>query len=128
MQVKRATLYWRLASEGGHARMSDIHEATENYRPSADDRRLIEEFRRNPIGHHSPDLQRLLNRMRGAPMADKYCLVVVKPNREWQLARTSGVRGKPLKMLGQRFTSMADAEWYVFRQRWKALTGESLSA
>ena len=49
--------------------MSDIREAVENYRPSADDRRLIEEFKRNPIGHHSPDLQRLLNRMRGATWA-----------------------------------------------------------
>jgi N,N-dimethylformamidase len=108
--------------------MADIHDATENYRPKADDRRLIEEFKRNPIGHHSPDLQRLLNRMRGAPMAGKFCLVVISPNREWQLAKTSGVPGKPLEMLEQRFTSMAEAEWYVFRQRWKALTGESLRA
>ena len=106
--------------------MVDIHDATENYRLVPDDRRLIEEFRKKPIGHHSPDLQRLLNRLRGAPMADKFCLVVIKPNREWQLAKTSGVRGKPFKMLEQRFTSMAAAEWYVFRQRWKALTGETL--
>lgn len=108
--------------------MVDIHDTTENYRPSADDRRLIEEFKHNPIGHHSPDLQRLLNRLRGAPMADKFCLVVVSPNREWQLAKTTGVPGKPVKLLEQRFTSMADAEWYVFRQRWKAMTGESLRA
>ena len=108
--------------------MSDIHDATENYRPTADDRRLIEEFKRNPIGHHSPDLQRLLNRMRGAPMADKHCLVVARPNREWQLAKTTGARGQPLKLLEQRFKSMADAEWYVFRLRWKALTGETLRA
>ena len=95
-------------------------------RPSADDQCLIDEFKRNPIGHHSPALQRLLNRMRGAPMADKFCLIVVKPNREWQLAKTSGVRGKPLQLLAQRFTSMAAAEWYVFRQRWQALTGVTL--
>lgn len=108
--------------------MADIESVTENYRPSPDDRRLIEEFKQNPIGHHSPDLQRLLNRMRGEYMAGKFCLVVVKPNREWQLAKTAGVRGKPLKLLDQRFTSMAEAEWYVFRQRWKALTGETLRA
>ncbi len=106
--------------------MVDSHDATDNYRPTRDDHRLIEEFRKKPIGHHSPDLQRLLNRMRGAPIADKFCLVVVAPNREWQLAKTSGVRGKPIKLLEQRFASMAEAEWYVFRQRWKALTGESL--
>jgi hypothetical protein len=96
-------------------------------RPPADDRSLIEEFKRNPIGHHSPELQCLLNRMRGAPMADKYCLVVIEPNREWQLAKTTGVRGKPLKLLDRRFTRVEDAEWYVFRQRWKAMTGETLS-
>ncbi len=106
--------------------MVAVHDATDHYRSTPDDRRLIEEFRQNPIGHHSPDLQRLLNRLRGAPMVDKFCLVVVKPNREWQLAKTSGVRGKPVKLLKQRFTSMIDAEWYVFRQRWQALTGETL--
>ncbi|MEQ8234845.1 MAG: hypothetical protein RLW61_24090 [Gammaproteobacteria bacterium] len=108
--------------------MVDLNEAHESYRPTADDRRLIEEFRRNPIGHHSPDLQRLLNRMRGTPMADKFCLVVVEPNREWQLAKTTGKRGEAVKLLKQRFASQEEAEWYVFRQRWKALTGESLGA
>lgn len=106
--------------------MAKQHNAFDHYRPKPDHRALIEEFKHNPIGHHSPALQRLLNRLRGAPMADKFCLVVVKPNREWQLAKTSGVRGQPIKTLARRFTSMAEAEWYVFRLRWKALTGESL--
>ena len=102
--------------------------AGDTFHTGADDRELIEEFRANPIGHHSPALQKLLNRMRGAPMADKYCLLVVEPNREWQLAKTTGKRGAPVKPLARRFTSMAEAEWYVFRQRWKALTGETLGA
>ena len=106
--------------------MVDPHGATEIGRPRPDDRQLIEEFKGNPIGHHSSDLQILLNRMRGAPLEDKFCVVVVKPNREWQLAKSSGARGKPLKMLGKRFRKRADAEWYVFKQRWKALTGETL--
>lgn len=91
-----------------------------------DNQQLIDEFRENPIGHHSPALQRLLNIMRGAPLEDKFCLVTVKANREWLLAKTTGVRGKPIKLLDKRFTSMHAAEWYVFRQRWKALTGENL--
>lgn len=94
--------------------------------PVPDNKELIEEFRQNPIGHHSPELQRLLNKLRGAPIADKYCLVVLKPSREWQLAKTTGVSGKPLKMLSQKFTSLAEAEWYVFKQRWKAMTGETI--
>lgn len=100
--------------------------AREHFRLGPDDRLLIEEFKNNPIGHHSPGLQRLLNRLRGAPMKNKYCLVVVKPNREWQLAKTTGEAGKPVKLLERRFSSKKDAEWYVFRQRWKALTGETL--
>lgn len=108
--------------------MVDIHDATENYRPTPDDRRLIEEFKRNPVGHHSPDLQRLLNVMRGAPMADKFCLVVLESNRKWQLAKSTGQRGKAPKLLNQTFDTIEEAEWYVFRQRWKALTGESLRA
>ena len=108
--------------------MAKANDAGDTFHTGADDRELIEEFRANPIGHHSPDLQRLLTRMRGAPMADKYCLVVVEPNREWQLAKTTGKAGQPVKLLKQRFTSQEDAEWYVFRQRWKALTGETLSA
>ena len=93
-----------------------------------DERELIEEFKRTPIGHHSPGLQRLLNHMRGVSLTNKYCVFEVKPNREWQLAKTHGVRGKPLKMLNKRFKKRADAEWYVFRQRWKTLTGETLPA
>ena len=101
---------------------------TGNFQVRPDDHALVEEFRRNPIGHHSPALQRLLNRLRGTPMADKYCLVVVSPNREWQLAKTSGVPGEPVKLLRRRFTDQAAAEWFVFRERWKDLTGETLSA
>lgn len=103
-------------------------EPKNTFRQQPDDHALIDEFKQNPIGHHSPDLQRLLNRLRGAPMADKYCLVVVKPNREWQLAKTTGEPGQPVKLLSRRFSSMDEAEWYVFRQRWKAATGETLPA
>ena len=90
------------------------------------DRELIAEFKRNPIGHHSPELQRLLNKFRGVPIKDKFCLLVIKPNRLWQLAKTSGVAGKQLQKLPKTFTSQSDAEWYIFRKRWKSLTGETL--
>ncbi len=106
--------------------MAKYKHAQENYFPTPDDRLLIEEFKQNPIGHHSPDLQRLLNRLRGAPMAGKHCLVVLDPNRQWQLAKTTGVRGEPIKLLPKRFANLVDAEWHVFKLRWKALTGETL--
>ena len=94
--------------------------------PSEVERRAIEEFRKTPIGHHSTELQVILNEQRGQPMEDKFCLVCTKANREWQLAKTTGVRGKPVKMLSKKFTRLEDAEWYVFKRRWKQLRGETL--
>lgn len=48
--------------------------------------------------------------MRGVPMADKYWLAVIKSNREWQRAKSSGVRDKPIKLRERRVTCMPDAE------------------
>ena len=55
-------------------------------------------------------------------------LVCTKPFREWTLARHPGERGRPIEFLReQRFTSLEEAEWAVFRPRWKAHTGEDLN-
>ncbi|MEC9248396.1 MAG: hypothetical protein VX986_05195 [Pseudomonadota bacterium] len=89
-------------------------------------RQLIEEFKKNPVGHHSPPLQKLLNIMRGAPMTNKYCLIVDEPNREWTLAKTTGKPGEAVKPTKRRFKNLEDAEWFVFKERWKSLTGEKL--
>lgn len=92
-----------------------------------DKRRLAEEFMAKPIGHHSPDLQRLLITFRGAPAKGKYVLVCTKPYKEWTLARQSGERGKRTKLIkGQVFRSVEDAERAVFRLRWKQHFGEEL--
>ena len=92
------------------------------------DRELVDEFRRQPIGHHSPNLQRVLNTLRGGSLGGKYVLVCTKPFREWTLARHPGERGRPIEFLReQRFTSLEEAEWAVFRLRWKAHTGEDLN-
>ena len=94
--------------------------------PNEIESRASEEFRKTPIGHHSPELQVILNELRGLPMKDKHCLVCTKANREWHLAQTTGMRGKPLKMLSKTFTNLEDAEGYVFKKRWKQLRGETL--
>ena len=92
------------------------------------DREVVAEFRNNPIGHHSPNLQRVLNTLRGGPLRDKYVLVCTKPFAEWTLARHPGERGKPIELLPEHtFTSREEAEWAVFRLRWKAHTGEGLN-
>ncbi len=92
---------------------------------------LVEEFRRNPRGPHGADLQKLLHRMRwtGDPqIGGRYVLLVLEPGRRWGLARLPPVRGAPIEPIAnQVFTSLAEAEWEVFKRRWQALTGQSLS-
>ncbi len=85
---------------------------------------LAEEFMQDPLGPHSPELQRVLMVFRGGPVSGKHVLVCTKPYEEWTLGRVSGVRGKPVKMLlDQVFSSLEDAERAVFRLRWKQHTG-----
>lgn len=95
------------------------------YKPTAGDRKLAEEFRNNPNGHHSKDLQRLLHVFRGADIEGKYVVLCNKPFKEWELGQTTGI-GKPMKRLGVKYTNLKDAEWDVFKRRWKQHTGEKL--
>jgi hypothetical protein len=85
-----------------------------------------EEFMRVPVGHQSPGLQRVLHTMRGEPLKDKYVLVPTRPHQEWQLARLSGERGKPLTRLEVFYTDLLEAERDIFRRRWKDFTGQDL--
>ncbi|MEO1192644.1 MAG: hypothetical protein AAFY02_12855 [Pseudomonadota bacterium] len=97
------------------------------YKINPADKHLVEEFKAKPIGHHSQELQRLMNFMRGQPQAEKYVLVCTKPHEEWVLAQLPTRRGHPLKMHHNRvFTSIEEAEWEVFKMRWHHYTGETL--
>jgi hypothetical protein len=92
------------------------------------DREWVDEFRKRPVGPHSPQLQRVLNALRGGPLAGRYVLICTRPYREWVLARHPGGRGKPFEILPQhRFSSLEEAEWTVFRLRWKEHTGQDLN-
>ncbi|RUO97840.1 hypothetical protein [Hyphomicrobium sp.] len=84
------------------------------------------EFMKEPVGHHSPGLQRILHVFRGEPLTDKYVLVTVTPHKKWQLARLSGERGKPLRRLDTFYSCLKEAERDVFRRRWKEATGQEL--
>lgn len=89
---------------------------------------VADEFRANPFGEHSLALQRVLNIMRGASVAEKHVLICAKPYREWMLGQLSGQPGVPVRVfLEHRFKSLEEAEWFVFKLRWKALTGELLT-
>ncbi|MEZ5666338.1 MAG: hypothetical protein R3F55_02685 [Alphaproteobacteria bacterium] len=91
------------------------------------DRQWVDEMRQNPMGPHSPNLQRVLNTLRAGPAKGRHVLVTRKPFAEWVLAVHQGY-GKPFRILeDQVFTDRAAAEWHVFKLRWKAHTGEDLN-
>src|SRR5262245_46311750 len=97
------------------------------YRIRPGDLVYAEEFRRQPIGHHSPGLQRILSLFRGEPVAGKYVIFCSKPHREWLLAQVSGVHGQPVRIFkNKRFHSLAEAEWEIFKLRWRRHTGQNL--
>lgn len=59
---------------------------------------LISEHERNPLGfhgHHSPDLQFVLNYFRRTPQAGKYIIVTTVPWQEYRIGVLSGARGTP---------------------------------
>ena len=92
------------------------------------DRAYIEEFRSNPVGHHSPGLQRLLNSLRFDPSGWQTVLVCRKPFAEWVIGRMPPRRQDPMEIEDDPiFTSRAAAEWAVFCRRWQAATGEAIN-
>lgn len=97
------------------------------YKIGPEDLAFFEEFRKTPIGHHSPGLQRVLTVFRGEALEGKYFLLCVEPHRKWVLAQSTGERGAPLKLLERYvFTDREEAERKVFKLRWARHTGEPL--
>ena len=96
------------------------------YRIQASDRGLATRFLEDPFADPTPDLMRLLNRLRWHPIRGKYVLVCTRRHEEWTLARLNG-RGETIELLRDHvFGDLAEAERFVFRLRWKAATGEAI--
>jgi hypothetical protein len=88
---------------------------------------LAREFKLRIRGPHSEDLRRLLYRMRTGPLAGKYVLLVLVPYREWAIGRFGAARGAPTTRIDNRvFASLDEAEWEIFKLRWRDLTGRAL--
>lgn len=89
--------------------------------------RLIAEHRSNPIGkpgkagkagvQHSDALQRVIDKLRRAPMAGKYVRICVEPHTDYRIGIASGVRGKPVKILDGRYPSEDACEHAIFVRR-----------
>ena len=101
---------------------------TDAYEITEDDRRLVTAFRRQPIGQHSPALQRILVKMRGEPIKGKYVLICQEYHKKWALAQMTGNPENPIEIVEERvFSNLEDAEWEVFKRRWKKYTGQDLA-
>ncbi len=88
---------------------------------------FIAEFRRNPVGKHSPGLTRILSTLRHDPSGRQIVLFCRKPFAEWQVAEMPADRCGALMFEDNAvFANRNDAEWAVFRRRWHAATGEQI--
>ncbi|MGH7917940.1 MAG: hypothetical protein ACREQE_10750 [Candidatus Binataceae bacterium] len=79
---------------------------------------LIEEYRRNPFGHHSAALERVLVYFRQTPTKGKYVLVRMRPDLKFRIATLSGARGAPPNFVDKRtFDAEGEAHHAVFMLR-----------
>jgi len=85
---------------------------------------LAREFRDNPFGEHSPDLQYMLNLMRAGGAEPFHVLFVDKAGERWTLGLMQPDRRRAPRRTNIVFADLKAAEWYVFRLRWAALAGE----
>jgi len=90
--------------------------------------RLIEEHRACPVGRaphkdqpmveHSKDLITVLDKLRRQPMAvKKYVTVCKKDFEDYRIGIVSGVRGQPVKILEESFSSEEACEHAIFLKR-----------
>jgi hypothetical protein len=93
--------------------------------------RLIEEHRACPVGRaphngqekveHSKDLIRVLDKLRRQPMAGKLLTVCKKPHEDYRIGIASGIRGQPVEILEESFSSEEACEHAIFLKRIVAL-------
>lgn len=97
------------------------------YKLTDSDLQYAAEFRANPHGTASPGLQRVHNLLRGGPKKGKYVLVVKEPFKRWVLGRMPAQRGQAIELIEKyEFSNLAEAEWTVFKLRWKEKSGVDL--
>lgn len=87
---------------------------------------LAREFRANPAGPHSTDLQQLLKLLRWEPVVGRYLVVQPEPEGPYYLARTTGLKGNPMELFPSTYSTLDEAYWALFRQRWEQHTEKPL--
>ena len=112
----------------GFARRLPLHKIWEGLMLDVDPRDLApcEEYFENPLGPHSPSLQRLLTIMRADTVDDAHVIVEVDDG-GYGLGCVSDRRGDPVRVYeGVHFETYADAQRAMFKLRWEMLTGQTL--
>ena len=93
-----------------------------------EDRQYIEEFRRTPIGAHSPGLQRVLNVMRLDRDGAQPILICRKPFAAYVIGSLPTDRAQPIAIEDEPvFATREQAEWALFCRRWREHTGEIIA-
>ncbi len=78
---------------------------------------LIAEHRRDPRGHHSDALKRVLNYLRRSPSMPPWVIICIKPFEEWQLAHLADRDTPPVPVDDRKFQSEAEAMHALFLLR-----------
>ncbi|WP_155920783.1 hypothetical protein [Methylobacter luteus] len=87
---------------------------------------LALEFYRNLYGRHSADLQYLLNFMREPSKYPHFVFIETVPGEEWAIGKMQHM-ARACHIIGtERFSTVEQAEWHVFKLRWHALGGNTL--
>ena len=89
--------------------------------------RLIAEHKATPVGRaahngnrsveHSKDLQTVLDKLRRQPMAGKFITICKKDFKDYRIGICSGVRGQPVELLEDSFSSEEACEHAIFLKR-----------
>jgi len=90
-------------------------------------KRLIAEHKATPVGRapnkgnkeveQSKDLQTVLDKLRRQPMVGKYITICKKDFKDYRIGICSGVRGQPVKILEDSFSSEEACEHAIFLKR-----------
>ncbi len=88
---------------------------------------LAWEFRANPFGPHSAELQQVLSIMRWKENHGKYVLVETGTRNRWVLGRLPKRRGLRVEIFENLvFADYAEGLWHLFRLRWEEHTDRTL--
>ena len=95
---------------------------------------LIEEHRATPVGRaatrdhgviqHSQDLQTLLDKLRRGSKANGFVTICLKLHEDYRIGITTGVRGEPVDITDDSYSSEEAAEHAIFLKRINRLLEE----